>query len=245
MTPLHVRALIFDLGCTLIEYEAYSWDELAKKAVAGGHAYLRQENLAVPAYDEFYAHYAEIRDRFRTQVARDLVEWTVTKAVRILLERLELPFDDDLVEGFFDAYYAPVAGELFVYDDTRSVLQELRPRYPVIGLISNTIFPDRTHDAELDRFGLAEFFDFRVYSSSFGLRKPHADIFYHAANQAGFAPSECVYIGDRYEEDIIGPSRIGMHAILKHKSGREYPERRPEAWAEIQTLSELPGLLSK
>lgn len=245
MTPLKVRALIFDLGCTLIEYESYSWDELAKKAVANGHAYLRKRQYSIPDFDEFHAHYAEIRERFREQVAKDLVEWTVPKATRLLFERVGIDYDEDLVDAFFDAYYEPVADELFVYEDSVETLKALRRRFPVIGLISNTIFPDRTHDSELERFGLAEFFDFRIYSSSFGLRKPHPDIFNHAANQAGLAPSECVYIGDRYPEDILGPHQIGMHAILKYKEGRDYPDDRSEAWAEIQSLSELCDLLEK
>lgn len=245
MTPLNVRAVIFDLGCTLIEYEALSWDELAKSAIAGGHEFLKKEGLAVPDYDEFYSRYVEVRQQFRDQANADLVEWTIPKAIQRLLERLELPYDEDLIEAFFDAYYDPVAKELFVYEDTVETLATLRRDFPVIGLISNTIFPDRTHDAELERFGLADFFDFKIYSSSFGLRKPHPDIFYHAANTAGYAPSECVYIGDRYLEDILGPTGIGMHAILKFKEDREYPEDRSDAWAEIRSLSELPELLEK
>jgi len=115
----------------------------------------------------------------------------------------------------------------------------------VLGLISNTIFPERTHRIELKRFGIDGLFNFEIYSSSFGLRKPHKDIFLQAVNYAGYAPQECVYIGDRYPEDILGPTAIGMTAILRHKEGRDYPEQRPEPFAEIQTLAELPEILEK
>ena len=245
MTAENAKALIFDLGCTLIEYEAYSWDELAKKAIANGHTYLLEQGVAIPAYEEFYTAYVEIRDRFRKQVAEDLVEWTVTRAARMLLDRLGAQYNDDLVEGFFDAYYEPVRNELYVYDDTVTTLAKLRREFPIIGLISNTIFPERTHLGELERFGLAEFFDFTVFSSTFGMRKPHADIFYHAVNLAGYAPSECIYVGDRYLEDVQGPTRIGMHAILKRRENRDYPDEMPEAWAEIGRLDELPELFEK
>ena len=56
---------------------------------------------------------------------------------------------------------------------------------------------------------------------------------------AGFAPSECVYIGDRYVEDVEGPNDIGMNAILKIVEGREYPQDMPDTLRTIRTLGEL------
>jgi putative hydrolase of the HAD superfamily len=108
-----------------------------------------------------------------------------------------------------------------------------------MGLVSNTIFPERAHQQELDRFGLKPYLKFAVFSSTFGLRKPHQDIFYQACNMAGFAPSECLYVGDRYLEDIVGPTEIGMTAILKIKPGREYPTDMPESMRTIDNLGEL------
>jgi len=108
-----------------------------------------------------------------------------------------------------------------------------------MGLVSNTVFPERAHKGELRRFGIAPYLNFTIFSSSFGFRKPHPDIFYHAVNLAGFAPCECVYVGDRYAEDISGPRRIGMEAILRRKSGREYPAAMPDLDRQIASLSEL------
>lgn len=243
MNKLKPRAVIFDLGCTLIEYEALSWDELAKHAVANGYALLRKKNIELPPYPEFYNRYTPIRDKFRAQAREQLTEWTIQDAARMLLKEIGVKASADDIEEFFDAYYEPVAEQLYIYDDTVETLENLRDRISTIGLISNTIFPERTHRAELQRFGIDHFFDFEIYSSSFGLRKPHPDIFYHAANQAGAGPSECVYIGDRYPEDILGPTRIGMSAILKRRDGREYPAERTEPFAEITRLSELIDLL--
>ena len=59
---------------------------------------------------------------------------------------------------------------------------------------------------------------------------------------AGYAPGECLYVGDRYVEDIQGPTAIGMDAILKVREGREYPEEMPEAYACINSLAELREL---
>ncbi|MBI4720598.1 MAG: HAD-IA family hydrolase [Chitinivibrionia bacterium] len=78
-----------------------------------------------------------------------------------------------------------------------------------------------------------------MFSSSFGLRKPHPDIFYEASNLAGWAPSECVYIGDRYVEDVTGPTSIGMPAILKLHPERAYPPDLSYNVRRVRTLPEL------
>jgi putative hydrolase of the HAD superfamily len=243
MERLKVKAVIFDLGCTLIEYEAYSWDEMAREAIENGHTMLRKKGIAVPDLETFHTQYVTIRDQFRKQSAEALTEWSIPRAVRLLFERLEIAHDDDLVERFFDAYYEPVEKSLFLYDDALATLEIIRERFPTLGLVSNTIFPERAHQKELKRFGINHLFDFEIYSSSFGFRKPRPEIFYQAANRAGYAPSECVYIGDRYQEDILGPTSVGMAGILKLKDGREYPEKMPEAFAEIRQLAELTEIL--
>lgn len=81
--------------------------------------------------------------------------------------------------------------------------------------------------------------DFTVFSSTLGVRKPHSDIFYKAVNLAGQAPSDCLYVGDRYMEDVEGPKELGMSAVLKVKPGREYPDEMPLADRRIDNLSEL------
>jgi HAD superfamily hydrolase (TIGR01549 family) len=143
------------------------------------------------------------------------------------------------LQRFFDVYYEPVAEQLFAYDDAQATLAEMKQSGKTVGLISNTIFPERVHKDELDRFGLTPFIDFMIFSSSFGLRKPHPDIFRKAVEHAGQDPVDCVYIGDRYVEDITGPASIGMPAILKRWDGREYPNPLPEKLRTIRTLSEL------
>jgi len=244
MDKLKPRALIFDLGSTLIEYEAVPWDELSGQCVEAGWRYLLTAGLAVPPLDEFNAAYDRLKADYRAEAAETLVEWTVPQLVTNLFKRLGLGIEQKHIDGFFEAYYERVNRELFVYDDTVGTLQLLKKDYPVMGLVSNTIFPEEVHLRELESFGVARFLDFTIFSSTFRLRKPHPDIFIHAANCAGFAPSECLFVGDRYVEDIEGPGGIGMPAILKVKPGREYPEM-PETVRRIEKLGELLTMLER
>ncbi len=243
MERLQAKAVIFDLGSTLIEYEVIPWSEMNLYCSASARDYLVKEGHNVPDEREFHQLYEQVKEQYRKTAAETLVEWTIMQAAGDMLKGWNIKVDSDLLNRFFAAYYEPLGKQIHPYDDTLETLEKVRQRYSVIGLVSNTIFPERTHRQELKRFGIEAYLDFAVFSSTFGLRKPHPDIFYKAANLAGYAPSECVYIGDRYVEDVQGPTRIGMPAILKLWDGREYPHEMTETTRTIVTLSELESHL--
>lgn len=236
LTP---KAIIFDLGSTLIEYEKVPWSELSIDCMKEAAKFLRKKKIDIPNDEEFIKQFEEVKNDYRKLAADKYIEWTIPKAAENLLKKLSLDYDENIIDGMFNAYYKPVDKNLSVYDDTSQTLEMLKAKGLTIGLVSNTIFPELTHIKELKRFKLSTYFDFTLFSSTFGLRKPHPDIFYKAANLAGFAPSECVYIGDRYLEDITGPASVGMPAVLKKHEKREYPENMPETTRTISTLSEL------
>ncbi len=239
MDKLYPEAVIFDLGSTLIEYEAVPWSELNVLCAARMRDYLKEEGFQVPDEQEFYRTFEEVKDRYRRIALESLAEWTVPQAAAELLTHWHIEANGDLLDRLFDAFYEPITEKIYVYDDVLQTLQRTRRCHSTIGLISNTIFPERAHRKELKRFGIEPFLDFAVFSSTFGIRKPHPDIFFKAANLAGYAPAECVYIGDRYVEDVEGPVGVGMAAILKLWAGREYPDDMPRASRKIRTLSEL------
>ncbi|HUV30372.1 MAG TPA: HAD family hydrolase [Acidobacteriota bacterium] len=239
MQKLEPKAIIFDLGSTLIEYEAVPWDELSAVCVAAARTELVRKGISLPGQEEFIAAFDQVRQAYRERAQSDLTEWNVLQVAAGLFEAIGVRYDEPLLQVFFDAYYVPVGEQLFAFEDTVPTLQTLRGQFPVIGLVSNTVFPEEAHLRELDRFGISPYLDFTLFSSTFKLRKPHPDIFYRAANLAGYAPSECVYVGDRYVEDVQGPNAVGMPAVLKVKPGRVYPDDMPAAVRRIDTLSGL------
>lgn len=236
---LNPQAIIFDLGSTLIEYEAVSWDELNVLCTNNAHTFLLEHGYRIPDPIEFHAMFEEAKASYRKRANELWEEWDVPEVALEILKNYDKSVAPEFVDGFFDAYYKPVDTLLFIYDDTIVTLQRLRQKYAKIGLISNTVFPERVHRHELKRFGIEQYLDFAIFSSTFRLRKPHPDIFREASRLAGFPPEECVYIGDRYLEDVSGPNSIGMPAILKVKEGREYPADMPPTTRKINTLSEL------
>jgi putative hydrolase of the HAD superfamily len=113
-----------------------------------------------------------------------------------------------------------------------------------LGLVSNTIFPDRFHLTELKRFKLFPYLDTIFFSSEVGYKKPHPQIFLQCLERLRIEPEESLFIGDKLIEDIGGAKNVGMKGILKYKEGRDYSASIvPDGI--VQILSELPPLVRK
>jgi HAD superfamily hydrolase (TIGR01549 family) len=240
---LKPKAVIFDLGSTLIDYLTNDWYEVSYVATHYACKKLEDEGHSLPPLEEFWERFEEVKQTYRDRALETHREWTVVEVAKNLFKRLKLNNNGKLAGQFFELYYKIISEKLYIYDDTINTLKWVRPRVEIIGLISNTIFPEGKHLAELERFGIAPFLDYKIFSSTFGLRKPHPDIFSKAAELSGYEPAECVYIGDRYVEDITGPAKIGMPAILKRIPGRDYPEEMPVSTRQISKLADLKNHL--
>jgi HAD superfamily hydrolase (TIGR01549 family) len=240
-----IKGVIFDLGSTLIEYENRSWIEVSYDGQKLAYGQLRNFNHNLPDFKTFNNRLEEIKQKYREHAIRTLSEWRITNAPEKLLTELGLDNPKEESRRFIDAFYTVVREQLTECEGARDTLEELHNRRYKLGLISNTIFPGNLHEADLEKFGLIPYLGFRIYSCEFGLRKPHPDIFRAGLDKIGLTLSETIYVGDRYTEDIQGPRRIGMSAILKYRKGRDYPDPIPAGFPIIEKISELPDILRK
>jgi len=128
-----------------------------------------------------------------------------------------------------------------------AVLAALRERGVKVGVLSNTIWPSRQHEAWFARDGVLELLDAAVYSSEIPWTKPHPAAFRAALDAVGVPQAErAVFVGDRPYEDIHGAKSIGMRAVLVPHSVIPPEQRGPvdgEADAVIARLSDLIPLV--
>ena len=89
MDKLNPRAIIFDLGSTLIEYEKIPWDEMGDLCVESGRQALLKNGCEVPSREKFNAGYNEVRDSYRERATDSLQEWTVPEIVAEFFERAD------------------------------------------------------------------------------------------------------------------------------------------------------------
>ena len=232
-------AIIFDMGSTLIEFENSSWEVLRMLCVENGYRFLKERSLIDL---DFYIFSKAIEEEFeiaREKSNRTLKEIRFEKFAALLFKKLKLHISDGNFPLFLEAYYQPITEQLTLVEEALEILKFFKYRNVKIGLVSNTIFPERFHLQELKRFGIYPFLNVATFSSMVGYKKPHPKIFKTALGRLKVKPERAVFVGDRLAEDIGGAKSVGMKAILKPKTGREYsapivPDGR------INSLYELP-----
>jgi len=243
MSYSNIKGIIFDLGSTLIEFESRAWNEITIEGQKLAYDLLAKNNSNLPEFDIFNDRLEEIKAEFRAHAVSTLEEWRSQVAFEKLLTELKVEKAAELSGHCMDAFYNYVREGIVTCDGAEETLRELRFRGYRIGLISNTIFPIHQHELDLDNFGLMPYIGFRIYSSEFGYRKPHPEIYREGLKRIDLPPEETLFVGDRYYEDVEGPQKAGMLAILKYRANRDYPDPMPEGFPVIEKISELLSLL--
>ena len=121
----------------------------------------------------------------------------------------------------------------FLYDDTRTVLEEVQKRGWTNVLLSNN-YPELRQT--LDTLKMTHYFSEFVISGEIGLDKPERAIFDYAKKIAG-NPERCWMIGDNPYADAEGATRAGIPTILVHKNVSS------PAVHTVPTLTHIPDLL--
>ena len=239
-----LKAVLFDMGSTLIEFENLTWDELRRLSTEKGYQFLKEKNLSVPDLEEFSRVLLAGFMEARAEIEENLKELKFEKVIFDFFKRLNLRTSDGIYGNFLEVYYRPVADQLTLIDGADDVLKHFKEKDLKIGLVSNTIFPEKYHLRELKRFGLYPYLDAHFFSSEVGVRKPHPKIFRLALDKLEIDPSEAVFIGDRLKEDVGGAQDVGMKGILKCHEGRDYTVPvTPDA--QVTELKELPDTIGK
>jgi putative hydrolase of the HAD superfamily len=66
--------------------------------------------------------------------------------------------------------------------------------------------------------GIRDYFQTIIVSDAVGMKKPDRDIFLYACEYLKASAAQSVYVGDNYENDIMGATRAGLSAIWMIKS---------------------------
>ncbi len=234
------RAVVFDLGGTLVQWPDWEGGAAAKWGLAYD---------AVAGYDgltasreEFVAAMRAAEKAHWERVDHDHWSGPPTGVVSDGFQRLAASIDERALLAALDGYARAVAGWCTLFTDTRDTLILLRERGYRLGLLSNTWWAAEWHNADLAAHGLADLLDELVYTSDLECSKPHPSVFREIASRLGVDPEACVMIGDRQIDDVSGARAVGMRAIWR-RNDSGFPTSDVAADAIVDALAELPGLL--
>jgi len=203
-----VRALLFDAGHTLLEFD---YPLFTDQLTGRGH---RVDAAAVRAAERgarmrLDAERAEAASPGRTGEGR---------YVRYLLDALGIAEEAErrAIAEWRRGFNAPIGLCHQADPEAADALARARARGWTVGVISNS---NGSVTRALEIAGLSKHLDFVVDSSVVGISKPDARIFGLGLEAAGAAPAEAVYVGDSYFVDVVGARRAGLGAVLFDPGG--------------------------
>jgi FMN phosphatase YigB (HAD superfamily) len=202
-----VRAVLFDLGNTLVSYYAApDFPPILRKClrrclevlgprVGTDEAELFQRALALNAE------------------RADLAVWPLAERLAILFGTCASePAPVELVKSFLE----PIFATAIVDPDALPVLATLRSAGIRTAIVSNTPWgaPGDLWRAELGRHNLLPAVDAAVFCVDVGYRKPHPAPIEYALKLLGVSAAEAIFVGDDPRWDVAGAERAGVRPIL-------------------------------
>ena len=203
-----LEAVLFDWGDTLMQF-AYS-PELVSAGHRAGLAAIGREDL--PEVDALTEHFREeYEPLFWAPGTIEEIEYP--GLVRRLLADFGVEIDDDQLGRYLQAEHTAWDPARILAAHTHPLLESLRELGLKLGLVSNAFDPGWLLHHDLEQMGIAQRLDFSVFSSEFGLRKPHPAIFERALEALEVEAEHSLFVGDRLYEDVRGAAEVGMTTV--------------------------------
>jgi putative hydrolase of the HAD superfamily len=222
---LKVKAILFDLGNTLVYQQLYepfqrilqangvikSIEEIKKAFEKGNEDFDAERQVVFPPH-EFYV----------------LWNMKILKHLGITSSARELAAEIDRQWFKFS--------KIYVYPDAKEALRKLKRMGLKLGVVTGSYEIDIKQI--LSAAGLEGFFDICVGADTTGKRKPDPEAFKHALNRLGVKAEEAIFVGDRLEQDYLGAQKVGMNALLIQRE-----DKSVSGVKEIASLQEIFNFL--
>jgi putative hydrolase of the HAD superfamily len=221
---MKTRAILFDFGGTL-DSDGIHWSEQFYNAYRDlGSAVSRERcDQAFLEADRIIATSYDVRE----YSMRQLLE------LQVSLQFENLRFEDEerkrqIVEACYRSVEKNLARNL-------EILTRLHNKYK-LGVVSNF---NGNLEVICREFKIAPVLDLVLDSGNLDVSKPDPRIFELAAERLQVAPSECYFVGDSFERDILPAKKVGFNTVwLRGPNGRACPDPTKANYI-VSTLPEI------
>jgi len=240
-----VEAVLFDYGHTLIHFDERPHEQLVDAYEKINQLLAERLEREVPAAQVLIEKVSRAVD---DEIQRDYAagreeEVEIAGLYDAALRGLGLELEPALIEEVMELEQHGWLRSVHTGPAVVPTLQALKAAGLRLGIVSNAAYLPRLMIGQLTALGLREFFDGVTFSSAVGVRKPHPAIYQDALTKLAVRPSAALFVGDRLREDVEGPKRLGMRAVLMREWRRE--EDPGVADFVIDRLDELPPIVAR
>jgi putative hydrolase of the HAD superfamily len=234
-----IRAVLFDLGNTLVSYyQPTDFMPILRRSLDACLLTLGHTPLGREAQTELVHQALDLN-----QERADLAVWPLEERLRVLFRHYtaEPTIDFAMAERLSQAFLQPIFATARVSKDALPVLMALKRRGVKTAIVSNTPWGSsgRVWRTELARHELHAAVDAIVFCRDVGWRKPHPSPFRRALEMLGVSAKEAAFVGDDPVWDIEGADGAGLLPILLGA----HPRHRTSA--RVTVAASLPDVLAK
>ena len=222
-----IKAILFDFGGTL-DHDGLDWFTRIYQAVVKRVGHLDRDafqNYADQAAIEI-SLLPDTRVLTMDQTAARLCHYIHDNMTRNNGSTKQWDPDEVAMEFFNEA------GTFL--ERNRLILKQLSQRYR-IGCISNNW---GNTAGWCEQFQYSRFLETMIDSTVIGAAKPDPAIFQAALERFDLPPRACAYVGDWFDNDIVGAHRVGMTTIWLRPAEKDCPDESIVDY-EIEKLTDL------
>jgi len=236
-----MRAVLFDFGGTLFNYEAVAPGErecVVDIAQWAGAALEPREILRVYRGTLKRVFYEYLPRPY--YLHRDLFH----DVLQAMARDLGITFSAEQFARYRQVQWQRREQHFTLREGVLETLTALRDRGFHLGIVSNIDDDQLEHMVRLSK--IEPYFDSILSSEQAQSCKPDLRIFTEAVRRADCAPHEAFFVGDSLQQDIPGANAMGMHSVLIwDRADSDPPAKEAVPRSVIRKIPELLDLAAK
>jgi len=241
------RAVIFDLGDTLIEH-TISLNNLEKKISKKVHKLLSNKGYSIPE-KQYNQLKTKMWEEWKDQYGISETEFNIDEFLFHLLIKLGVntQITKELLPLIIQIIYKYDLKYLTLKPTVKETLQSLKKMSFLMGIISNSSYSYDHILNILKHHGIIDYFNLVLVSSKENICKPSPKIFHKALQILNISPKDAVFIGNNPQIDHKGAKRAGIRSILIVISGEKTfdMDQNMTDVIKVQNLIEILKYLKK
>jgi putative hydrolase of the HAD superfamily len=239
------RAVLFDLGQTLLEYPGNThefWRGFAERRLVEMHPLFRDVCEGIDGDSASFAARAMHAMWPERKINMSGKSWHFAERLRAVLAAYgREECTDGECDRLTEAFYEPIGPATKRYPETLAVLEALREGGTRMAIISNAPWdvPGRLLRADMRRWEIEEFFDVFVTSGESPWRKPNPEFMWAAARELDVKPEACLVVGDSLKADIAGARAAGMKSVWVNREGLDGGDEADWVVGDLEGIPEI------
>ena len=238
------QAVFFDLDGTMYDWRL-CWERSTRQTIAGHLGRLpASDDQDLDAAVATFSHYGRV---LFAEFDRGRLDVFTARRLRYMLTAAAHGWDtsEQAIESFLERYNALIVATVKPRPGLGPTLRVLKEQHGrSLGVITNGLANEQRR--KLSVLAVEAYFEPAaiIVSGECGYAKPDPRIFRAALTALRVEPAEALYVGDAWENDVIGGLRAGLDVAWLNPDGAERPTELPPSRGTLYEVTRLEELLA-